>query len=231
MAAKAIHLNLLRESEVLSSSPIRLRVMAPVAAMLASAAMLLWWAILYGNILIGQSEVKSLQSDIDTRAKANAEVLEDMKRVNELESECEQLSYYAHGRRTWGETLAKLAEAVPLKVQFTRVEIPAPPPQNLARPKGSKLPPLWGPTSVVERASLVLAGRTTKDTPVISLMETLEGDAFTNELVIVKDPRSPDKSPNVRSFRQEATTAAAGAGARMLSFEIEYRAKERRFAP
>lgn len=231
MSMKAVHINLLRQVEVVSSSPIRVRVMLPVAAMLATAAMALWWVIVYGAVLLNTSSISSLEQDIAAKKASHQKILSRMNDANELESELEQLDYYRNGRREWGETFAHLAEIVPLKVQLTSISIPEPPPQVLERPKGSKLPPLWGPESNTEKVMLVLAGRTTKETPVISMMESLETDTFTNSLVICRDPREPVQSPRVKSFKQESATGGHGASKqRLLAFEIEYTARERSFA-
>ena len=43
MKAPNLHLNLLREQERVSSSPVRVRVMLPSLAILACVAMLGWW--------------------------------------------------------------------------------------------------------------------------------------------------------------------------------------------
>ena len=232
MSAMAIHVNLLRRSEIVSSSPIRIRVMLPVAAMLATAAMILWWIIIYGAILLNTSSIKTLEDDIAAKKASHQRIIDQMNDANELETELEQLDYYRAGRHEWGETFAHLAEVIPLKIQLTRISIPAPPPQMLERPKGSKLPPLWGPEANTEGVTLTIAGRTTKETPVISLMESLESDTFTNSLVICHDPKEPIQSPRVKSFRQDAASSANEyiGKQRLLSFEIEYTAKERRFA-
>jgi len=229
VSAKAIHLNLLREVEVVSSSPIRVRVMLPAAALLATAGMVLWWVIVYGAILLNVSSIASMENEIAAKKAGHQKIIEQMNEANELDAELEQLDYYRGGRREWGETLSRLAEVVPLKIQLTRLCIPPPPPQNLERPKGSKLPPLWGPEANTEPVTLILAGRTTKETPVISMMESLETESFTNALVICRDPKEPVQSPRVKSFKQD-TTPGAGSRQRMLTFEIEYTAKERRFA-
>ena len=227
---KAIHVNLLRENEVLSSSPVRIRVMLPVAMMLAAAGMALWWVIIYGAVLLNTTSITSLENDIAAKKASHQKILDQMNDANELEAELEQLGYYRDSRRAWGETFAHLAEVIPLKVQLTKLSIPPPPPQDLSRPKGSKLPPLWGPESRTEKVTLILAGRTTKETPVISMMESLESDVFTNALVICRDPKEPEQSPRVKSFRQDSVSdSASKTRQRMLSFEIEYTAKERRF--
>lgn len=227
---KAIHVNLLRENEVLSSSPVRIRVMLPVAMMLAAAGMVLWWVIIYGAILLNTTSITSLENDIAAKKAGHQKILDQMNDANELEAELEQLDYYRDSRHTWGETFAHLAEVIPLKVQLTKLAIPPPPPQDLSRPKGSKLPPLWGPESRTEKVTLTLAGRTTKETPVISMMESLESDIFTNALVICRDPKEPEQSPRVKSFRQDSVSdSTSKTKQRMLTFEIEYTAKERRF--
>lgn len=226
MSAKAVHLNLLMESERLSSSPVRLRVMLPVLALLACVGMIVWWTVLFGRLLVLDTSTASLESEIASKKASYERVTQQMQQALELEAEIEQLDFYRASRRPWGKMLTSLAEAIPPKVQLVKLEIPAPPPQDLSLPKGVKGPPLWGPTGSVEKVSLFLYGRTPKETPVISLMETLESETFTNSLVIVKDPRSPDQSPKVHSFRQDT---AQRDGSRMLAFEIEYRGQDRRF--
>jgi len=215
------------DAERVSSAPIRIRVMLPILATLACAGMIIWWSILFGRILLVSTKADSLEGEIVARQNAYDRVTEQMRRASELESELEQLDYYRNSRRCWGTTLTTLAEAMPLKIQLVKLEIPPPPPQNLSRPPGFKGPPLWGPTGTVERVSLFICGRAPKETPVISLMETLESEAFTNAFRIVKDSLSPDQSPKVHSFRQDA--AKPGDHSRMLAFEIEYRGHDRRF--
>ena len=201
MSAKAYHLNLLKASERVSSSPVRIRVMLPVLAMFAVAGAVVWWGSLLGRVLLARASAQTLQAEIDTRKAAYADVMEKMNLANELESELEQLEYYRAGVRSVGEPLAKLAEVVPLRVQLRELSFTPPRPQVL-------LPP--------------------KETPIVTLMESLESDAFTNLVTIVKDPRRSDQSPKVRSIRQDASRR--GEGSRMLAFEIEYRVKDRRFA-
>lgn len=228
MNGKAYHLNLLKKSEVVSSSPVRLRVMLPIAAMLACAAMLTWWGVLYGNIIVNNSKIDGLQAEINAKSNQHAQILAKMNEVNELETEFEQLEYYRNARHTWGETLTRLTEAIPIKLQLTKLEIPAPPVQDLNPPKGVKAPPPWGPTNNTEKVALILTGRAPKETPVIALMESLESENFTNAFRIVKDPRDPNQSPKIHHIRQEAS--AGRDSKRMLAFEVEYTAIERRFS-
>lgn len=230
MARRAYHLNLLMESERLSSSPVRFRVMLPILAALAALGMAVWWLILLGQLMLAQSGESRLRGEIAAREDANKSVREQMARIGELEARLSQLDCYSNSIVRRGELLTKIAEAMPLKVQLTKLEIPPPDPPKTPVPpkpkKGKKAPPVFGPTGYVERASIVIAGRAPKEPPIFSLMEALAGDAFTNDVVVTRDPRDPDPSPKVRAFRQDV--ARSQGSQRMVAFEVEYRLPERR---
>ena len=65
MNAPKLHLNLLRDSERQSSSPVRLRVMLPILAVLACLGCLVWWGVLAGQLILAKTQVSSLQADLD----------------------------------------------------------------------------------------------------------------------------------------------------------------------
>ena len=218
MKTASFHLNLLKETEKVSSSPVRLRVMLPVGALLACLAMLVWWGMTFTQLLVARTQSATIEETLKTRGAAHAAIIQKMELIRELRLEAEQLAGYSNAVRHVGEPLARLAEAMPLKVQLTELNIPAPAPMNLNPPKGKKGPPLWGPTGTVERATLLLAGRTTKETPVISLMEAMTDPAFRQLVTPVK---------KVKSFRQDASDGAKAR--KLLAFEIEYEMPERRF--
>ena len=230
MARKAYHLNLLMESERLSSSPVRFRVMLPILAALAALGMAVWWLTLLGQLMLAQASESRLKGEIAAREGANKTVCGQMAQIGELEARLSQLNCYSNSIVRRGELLTKIAEAMPLKVQLVKLEIPPPePPKKPVPPKpkkGKKAPPVFGPTGYVERASIVLAGRAPKEAPIFSLMESLNGDAFTNDVVVTRDPRDLDPSPKVRAFRQDVTRAPGSQ--RMVAFEVEYRLPERR---
>lgn len=226
MKSHRLHLNLLRDSERLSSSPIRLRVMLPVMAILACIGVAVWWATLAAQLIVVKAQKTSLQEELAGKEADHRSILTHMNELRERQAQLDQLEMYTAGRNTYGELLANLAEVMPLRVQLTKIDIPQQPSQNLL-PPGGKGPPAWGPTGTVERMSMRLTGRTTKETPVMALMESLEAPAFTNTLMIVKDARSAEQSPKVHSFRQDGTALADGT--RLLAFDIEYRCHPRVF--
>lgn len=235
MKSSAYHLNLLMESERVSSSPVRFRVMLPVLSLLACLGLAVWWTILGGQLMLAKAGLKHLEKELGDRDAAHRTVLAEMAQINNLTARLAQLDCYSNSLLRRGEMLASLAEAMPLKVQLVKLEIPAPPPPVVPKPPKAKpgekrkapTAAVLGPTGYVERATMTLVGRTPKETPVLSLMESLESEAFTNALVIVRNPRDPNASPKVRTFKQDV--AAKGEGPRMLVFDIEYLLKGRRF--
>ena len=186
MKSSSLHLNLLKPGEQLSSSPVRLRIMLPVGALLACAGLLVWWGILFTNLMMAKTQTSAIEDE-----------------------------YYKAGVRSVGEPLAQLAEVVPLRVQLRELSFTPPRPQVLL-PPGAKVP-LFGPVENVETQKLVIAGLTTKETPVVSLMESLESGF---EKLVTSEH-------NVNSFRQDSAEAG---GRKLLSFEVEYTMPERRFA-
>ena len=226
MKSPRLHLNLLREAERVSSSPIRFRVMLPVLALLACVGGVIWWTMLATQLLVMKAQVTALQGELSDNEKRHESILRQQSEARDKQATLDQLEMYSAARSVYGGALARLAEVVPQDVQLTRIEIPEPPPQNLLPPNG-KGAPAWGPTDTVERVTLRLMGRTTKDTPVVAFMNALEGADFADTLVIAKDAPEQDVSPRVRSFRQDG--AAGADGSRLLVFDVEYRCMPRRF--
>ncbi len=229
-SAHAYHLNLLMESERMSSSPVRFRIMLPILAVLACLGIAVWWAILGGQLILAQASLSQLKSDLAAKEAANKDALSTMAHLNELNAELDQFECYESSILRRGEFLTALAEAMPLKVQLVRLEIPQQPPPPVPpvpKQKGAKVntAALMGPTGYVEKASLVLTGRSPKELPIFALMDTLASETFTNDVYIVRDSASP--SPRVRSFRQDASRG--NTNERMVAFEIEYQIRGRRF--
>ena len=219
MKRAAFHLNLLAESEKLSSSPIRLRVMLPILALLAIVGMAVWWGTLTTQLVLARAKTSDVRSELAAKKDAHDEIIGGMTRANEESAQLKQLEFYRGGCVRWGGTFATIAEMVPVRMQLVRMEIPEPPPQMLRDPKNPKRPPLLGPTNDTESVSVVMTGRAARDTTIVSFMESLEGAPFTNRLGRVK----------VKSVQQEPQPQKRGEP-RLIAFELECRATDRRFA-
>lgn len=217
MNTSAFHLNLLKPSEHLSSSPVRLRVMLPILSLLAVAGMALWAVIVFGQYLLVKTQAATIDEDIKAKKNQHVEVLDRMNYAREIDLEVEQLEYYRSGIRHLAEPLAELAEVMPLRVQLTELAL-QPPARQILQPPGAKVA-LLGPTTNVETQKLVVVGRTTKETPVVALMESLDSPEFAKLVTHEK---------KINSFKQD--DASAKGGKQLLSFEIEYVMPERKFA-
>ncbi len=218
MTKNSLHLNLLKDNEVLSASPVRLRVMIPLLALLACFGMAVWWGTIFTQTLMVRSSVTAREQEIAAKEGENAAVLKQMEDVRELTSHLEQLSAYAAGVRHVASNLVTLAEVIPVRVQLTELSITPPDPQNLANPVKGR-PPLWGPTTNVETQNFLIAGRALRETPVQSLITSLEDDAFKSLVT----PQRKIQSEYRKDRGREAK--------RYLNFELLYTMPERRFAP
>ena len=228
MKSPNLHLNLLRPDEKASSSPVRLRVMLPLLSLLLCAACLVWWGILFMQGLILSGKVASARADLESKKTAHAAILAQMTDMRERQSQLDQLDAYKKGCRKYGGLLAKLAEVIPAEVQLTALTIPEPPPQMLTDPKTPKRPPLLGPTNTTESVQLRVSGRTAAMASVTALMESIENEDFAKWIVVDKNKKNAAARKKKRiHIRQESR--ADDDGVRMLSFDIEFRCRERRF--
>ena len=219
MKNSAFHLNLLSETEKMSSSPIRLRVMMPILAIIAVVGMMVWWGMLTTQTILVHTKTSSIREELVAKKTAHDAIVGNMNLANEESAQLQQLEMYRGGCVRWGATFAAIAEAMPEKAQLVRLEIPEPPPQVLRDPKNPKKPPLLGPTDDTESVSLVITGRAANDTTIEAFVKSLKGAAFTNRLV-----RAEAKA------KQDAQSSQKDDSQRLLAFEIECKATDRRFA-
>ena len=229
MKAPNLHLNLLHASERQSSSPVRLRVMLPIFAVLACVGCLVWWGVLVCQLMLVENQIKAVQNDLAAQNAKHRGVLDQMTNLRNAQAELDQLTMYKNGRRTYGGLLRKIPEAVPAGVQLLAMEIPEPPPQNLLPPgakPGSKVKPLLGPTGTVESVTLRIMGRTGQDGPVKAMMKSLESPLFADSLLAAQEGANVESCRRARSW-QDTSSDVRDQG--LLAFEIEYNCVERRF--
>ena len=75
MNASNLHLNLLRDAEKVSSSPVRLRVMLPILALMLCVGCAIWWAVLFMQMLLLRGQVATLRTDLEGKKSAHAAIL------------------------------------------------------------------------------------------------------------------------------------------------------------
>ena len=195
---KSLHLNLLKESERLSSSPVRLRVMLPLLALFTCIGLTLWWATLLTQLFVVRAEAQTIDDELRTKSEAQSDATRQQDLVRERRQQLEQLAGYRRGLRAVAAPLARLAEVMPPKVQLTELSFAPPPPETPPKPGQ----PPTAPVTNVETQRLVLTGRTTGNTPVEALMAALEETGF--ERLVTKEKR-------IKSFRHRRQGEAPSA--------------------
>ena len=182
MKTASFHLNLLKQSERVSSSPVRLRVLVPLLAFFAAAGMAVWWGSLFAQRLVAQSRLKVLASENEARVKTEAKAKEQHAEFLEQSSRLRQLESYSAGIRRIGPALAALAENMPVGIQIIDVSISEPPPQDL-RAALPRMPPLRGPTNAVEHQTFTIRGRTPKPLYASKLKMSMRDPSFASVAV------------------------------------------------
>ena len=217
-----LHLNLLKDEELLSPSPVRLRVLVPLLAVLSVLAVAVWWTLLAVRAHDVTLQKKVLEADLAEMKPGHAEVLRLRAQEKEYAASLRQLTFYRNARLRFGETFARLAEHVPATVQLTELRVLPPPPLPPADPtKKAAL----GPTNVFEAVTLRLAGRAGGDAPseaVNTLLEAIRSTpSFTNLILSAEIPKG--------AFRQETGKMKGAANPDTLLFEITCGCVPRRF--
>ena len=224
--SSTLHLDLLTDEEHLSPSPVRLRVMVPMLAVLAVLCIAVWWS-LFAFLLHGANLQKAaLQTNLAGLKPAHSEVLRLRAEEKECDAALRQLGFYRNARIRFGETFAQLAEHVPATLQLTEVRVtpppPTPPPPPPSDDPKAKVLPVLGPTNVLEDVTLRLAGRAGGERPsesINTLLGALRSPAFTNLIRSAETPKG--------AFRQD--TSKGPSNRDTLLFEITCGCVPRRF--
>ena len=212
-----LHLDLLREEE--RFSPIRLRVMLPLATTFFLLCALILWMLL-GIRMRGQRKVAAdVENAVKSVAPVHASVLASRDMEKETRAILQQLSLYKHSRNVYGTTLSNIAEHVPANIQFTEMRLLLPPPAtpDIFRPGAPTTP-----TNAQESVALRIAGRTSgtrASESVNDLLAALRTPGFTNAFRAVSIPKG--------AFRLD--TARGQSAGETLLFEITCDCAPRRF--
>lgn len=212
-----LHLDLLKEEERFSSSPIRLRVMMPLAASFIALCFVVWWSLISLRAL-SQTHLKvEVERAVHTLTPVHASVLESRTQEQEISAIVRQLCLYKNSCNRFGEVFSKLTASIPETIQFTELRITPPQPTPSADPAHPA-----APTNVFEQVTLRISGRTGGDRPseaVNALLATLRTPAFTNLFRTAIIPKGAFRQDTVRNPDNRET----------LLFEITCECLPRRF--
>ena len=216
----SLHLNLLKDDERFTSSPIRPRIMIPLLTLLSVAGLGVWWLLLTERLSGAVHEKAIREAHCAELTPARNQVLSLRAREKEARAALTQLDFYRASRIRCGDTLMRLPQHVPESIQFTELRVPLPPPLPAPDPK-LKVQPL-GPTNLVEAVTLRLAGRVSSSSSsetVRSLLDALHQPAYTNLIRAAEIPKGAFRQDSVRN--PEARES--------ILFEITCDCVERRF--
>lgn len=193
-----LHLDLLKDEERFSSSPVRLRILLPILAVSAAVGSLLWCAYLsYGQRNLASEKARA-KSNLDGLKGAHDSFLTLVQEERETSAIIHQLRFYERARIRLGEVLVKLPELVPPNIQLAEIRL-APPPPPLVDPKKPDL----GPTNYLEAVTLKIAGRAFGDNAsgdVNALLAALRDPQLSATIQHVEIPKG--------SFRQDFSSPA-----------------------
>lgn len=215
MNNSAYHLNLLNPSEHVSSSPVRLRVIAPMLAFLAILGMIVWWGSLFAQTLIVESNRNDLVSANENLGASEKKAKAVQDEFLEKEAQLRQLKGYEAGIRRISPALMALAVDFPMDIQLTELAISPLPPQDLraATKKNPKAQPLRGPTNTVERQTFTIRGKTRNaDLIETDLMRIMSDEAL-------RPLYAGSSTPKTTSAADTATEATDSP---VLHFTVEY---------
>lgn len=211
-----LHLNLLKDDERFSASPIRIRVMLPVFALLTALGIAVWWSVLSARVHSLALQKTATEANLAELKPGHDVLLALRAEEQDIAATLKQLGFYKNSRIRFGETFTGLMPHVPDKLQLTELRVPPPPPLPPPNPKSLSL----GPTNPVERVTLRLAGRTSGSEPVNALLKTLLSNPVCTNLI-----RSAEIPKG--AFRQDI--ARNTASHETLLFELTCECSPRRF--
>lgn len=214
--SRHIHLNLIKKEELLSSSPVRSQLIAPIIAGVITLSTLTWWLLLYVNY----SELKKLSTLHFNNNKQLQPGYTAVQKLNKEEKEITaliaQLRAFQNSMLRYGKLLTDIPKYVQPNIQFIKLEVLPPPPPLFEQNKESK-----GPTNTFETAGFLITGYTQGAdafNSVDKLLHALQSDAYTNLVETALIPKG--------SFRQDSKS---GKGTQNLIFELKCECRKRRF--
>lgn len=237
-----MHVNLLRAEERVNSSPIRKRVILPVVSCILCLAMLGWWGLQSASLALVAAERNESEAVRDGLREQYAAAVADRTQVEELRGHIAELRSFVGGRHAYGGLLAHIAETVPDDLQIRSLVIAPSREPTVPPPPGQ--PPAPQRIQATESPTVRIVGLAPRENTVVNFMQDLGDRDRTHELVVDRGAEKPEqRSPRVHSFRQydggapggrrrqtDVGERRRGVPQRLLSFDIEFKLQERRFA-
>ncbi len=171
--SRAIHVNLFLKSEQLSAAPVRMRVLAPIAAGFLAGGVLVGAVVVRAMLNMAHSDELALSIEKD-RLTGPFEELQGVERLTKsVDAGLRQLGFHRNARITWGRALEVLPNHIPETVQLRDLRFAHP-----GLPQAMPTTPLPAPTNRVETSRLTLSGRTIDSDSVEAMLQALRSETF-----------------------------------------------------
>jgi len=212
-----IHLNLIKDEEIVSPSPIRSQIIAPIAVAIITVGVLVWWLFLsfqYSNVKNLTNQNKEFRTQLQTSYKSVLALTAEEESLGALTA---QIKAYQGSKVRYAEALKNIPDHVLPNIQLTQLEIPHPPLPLLEKDKHSA-----GPTNKTELAKFIITGRTSGANAfdaVDHFLNDLKKAPFTNLIQSTHIPKGAMRPEKTRNRDDKE----------YLRFEIECNCTPRRF--
>lgn len=230
--SNSVHFNLLHDDEIVSSSPVRLRIMLPLLAVIAVGALAVWWLFITQRLAEVTQRQRALEALVAEKQPAYNALLKLLAAEREARAEVAQMELYRKSQQPYTPLLQAVMEVVPPTIQLVELDLPPPPaPPKVAKsgqPKTGSLAsdkaaiPEGVPTNSSERVTMKLAGRAGSRQPseaIATLLDALNTHERTPLVTSADIPKG--------AFRRDVSGGAMEG--EVLLFEITCECNERRF--
>lgn len=214
--SKHMHLNLIQDEELRTSSSVRIHTIIPIFVGLITLGVFVWWLYLYLNYT-SLREIHERHTEIAEQLQPGyKQVLELSAQEKELTALNAQITAFDGSRLKYAAVLSYIPELVDPNIQFIMIEVTQPSP-----PLFKKEQPTSAPTNTFATTELIITGRavSTKVDAVDGLLKGLSKGISTNLIKSAAIPKG--------SLRQE--TKSRDSGAEFVLFEIRCPCWPRRF--
>ncbi|MDD2600516.1 MAG: hypothetical protein PHO37_15040 [Kiritimatiellae bacterium] len=211
-----IHLNLIHDEELRTSSSVRMHTIIPIFAGLITVGLFIWWLYLYLNY-ISLKQIRDQHTVIAEQLQPGyKQVLKLSAQEKELTALNAQIAAFDGSRLAYAAALSHIPELVDPSIQFIMIEVTPPSP-----PLFKKESPASAPTNTFVTTELIITGRavSTKVDAVDGLLKGLSTGPCTNLIKSAAIPKG--------SLRQEAK--ARDSAGEFVLFEIKCPCWPRRF--
>lgn len=170
-----IHIDLLKAGEHGSASMVRASVMIPATCLLLVIATLLFALSRMGNLLVIDSQISNIKTDIALAQSAYKSACEQKQQLAILNESLSQMKRFESAHTDYSALLDSLIDMASKDVQIQSLTMTSPQPYVLDMPisRSRSKVKIWGQPNETEPVQMSFSGRTTSADPINHLMSTL----------------------------------------------------------